>query len=145
MTKELETKNMIKLKIPRNVLIIMNLTSYLIPKDLQIPLYKNSDILELNITTHIHPDKKGLIKYINTLESCDIVTNISGLKESYGSKRVVNSGFLIDSQKIDLIEGAKVKLGGEIYPNNVDLSVLKAVINEAYLQDKVISANAKPE
>ena len=145
MTKEQETNTTIRLEIPRDVLIVMNLTSYLIPKNLQIPLKRNSDILELKIITHIHLNNKELVKYINNLGSCDIVTNISELQKSFGSKRVVISEFLIDSQKIDLIEGAKVKLGGQVYPNKEDLAVLKAVINECYLQNKVIPVRIKSE
>ena len=90
-TIKLEIKAMSRLRTPRDVLVVMNLVSYRIPKNLLVPIYKDRDLLLLNVAVNTHSDNEDLADYIRNLPPCDIVTNNPSLKEIFGAKRVVDA------------------------------------------------------
>lgn len=66
-TIKVEIKAMSILKTPRGVLVVMNLVSYRIPKNLLVPIYKDRDLLLLNVAVNTHSDNEDLADYIRNL------------------------------------------------------------------------------
>lgn len=62
-----EIKAVSRLKTPRDVLIVMNLVSYRIPKNLLVPIYKDRDLLLLNVVVNTHSNNEDLADYIRSV------------------------------------------------------------------------------